>query len=61
MSRIASENVNTNPEPKIRVKLPNPIVKDSHQHHAGKVANAFAGAKTETFQGGFFEPDKSEL
>lgn len=55
----AHPNVNTNPEPKEKVKLLGVVPKDSHQHRAGIIASKFSGAKAETFHGGFFEPEQT--
>lgn len=61
MSQVRNETVNTNPEPRVKVKLPSPIVKQPAQPAGQHIANQYQNNKSQVFEKGFFEHSKSIL
>jgi hypothetical protein len=59
MSHIANETVNTNPEPRVKVKLPSPIAKLPAVPSGQHIANQYQNNKSQVFEKGFFEHSKS--
>lgn len=58
MRDVGREPVNTNPEPRVKPKLPDSTVKMPHVPRAQHIANQYQNNKNQVFSLGYFEHSK---